>query len=130
MNAQHNGAWWALGGLGLLVLVDSGRRGSGNVRFSSVEDLERTNRGNGGRFFEPSVMQAFSSQIETQILPGNYFVTSERFPRVEGAAFPRRYTLRRATNNGAIQTIGGYQAFDSVQDALAAIPQPFGQDLP
>ncbi len=60
-------------------------------------------------------MRFFKSRILPTVYGGRYFVTSEQF----NSDTPRRYTVRRVEDNGAINTVGEFQAFPSSRAARA-----------
>lgn len=84
----------------------------------SIEDLTELNRQNGGCWFEPDTMSFFGTQIETEIIQGKYFVTSEQPPHG-----PRKFTLRSFDQKGRVNTVGEFCAYDDKDEALNAIPE-------
>ena len=122
-NLPHdNGSWLVFGGLGALAVAGMARgRGSRNAPFTTVAQVRDMNRSRGGSFFDKSVMDRFKSRVETpKLLPGGYFVTSEQFAATGGESYPRRYTLRKAQEDGAVQTVGRYMEFASRKQAVQA----------
>lgn len=72
----------------------------------------------GGHFFDASTMRFFSSRVIPRVLPvddGAYFVTSERYDSA-----PRLYTLRRAYDDGRIETVGEFQQYTNSAAAFKA----------
>ena len=118
---KDHGAVLALGGIGAFALAGMAmRQGSGNT-YQTVAQVRDKNRESGGSFFEKSIMDRFKSRIETpQVISGGYFVTSEKFIASGGGTYPRRFTLRRAMKDGAVQTVGTFMQFASKQQAVAA----------
>jgi len=88
------------------------------ARVCSIADLKRLNEQNGGCWFEPSTMRFFRGRIESGILRGRYFVSSEQFDDNT----PRKYTLRSFDDKGSVDTVGEFQAHRSKADAISAIP--------
>lgn len=78
----------------------------------------------GSHFFTPNAMRFFRSRMEidaVKVGDGRYmFITSEQFDEEA----PRLYTVRsaRLTKSGlwTIDTVGDFQAHETIDDALAA----------
>ena len=117
-----NGALLAIGGVGTFALAGMAiRRGSMNPSMQTVAEVRALNRSRGGSFFDKSIMDRFKTRIETpKLMSGGYFVTSEKFAPVGGGSYPRRFTLRKAMKDGAVQTVGRYMEFASKQQAVQA----------
>lgn len=87
-------------------------------KWKTIDDVIAANRRIGHHWFEPSTMRFFESTIETGILKGCYFVSSETGPdRKTG------YTLRVVRENGSVGTVGTFRAHKSVDDAKEALRQ-------
>lgn len=69
-------------------------------------------------WFEPGAMRFFGSKIESSLLKGEFFITSECC----GAGHPRLFSVRRATAEG-IATIGECQAYKTKADARDAVKE-------
>ena len=119
---HDNGSWLVLGGLGALAVAGMARSpGSRNAPPMTVAQVRKMNRSRGGSFFNKAVMDRFKSRIETpKLLPGGYFVTSEQFAASGGETYKRRYTLRKAKEDGAVETVGQYMEFASRKQAVNA----------
>ena len=65
------------------------------------------------QWFSPETMAWWDSRIETELLCGVYFITSERMGDLPG----RVYTIRRATGDRTIATVGEFGEYGSVEDA-------------
>lgn len=81
-----------------------------------IAELKKLNADNGGCWFEESTMRFFGTKIETDIINGKYFVSSEQPPHA-----PRNYSVRTFNEEGDIDTVGGFGAHDTKADALDAI---------
>lgn len=87
------------------------------MAFSSMAEIRRHNRATGHYFFEEGTMRFFRSKIVSrQPIAGRFFITSEQFD----ADAPRLYTVRRANDDGSIDTIGEFQQYETYQEARAA----------
>lgn len=93
-------------------------------KYKTVSEAKRLNVEKGQHFFDRATMRFFRSRIASGMLKGCYFVTSEQFDDNS----PRLFTLRYATDNGSIETVGEFQQFKSVAEAkefLAGLPVYF-----
>jgi len=72
----------------------------------TITQIEEANRRAGFNFFESETMRFFKCRIHQRVYSHGFFVSSEK-----GPDDIRRYTIRRANQNGSIETIGGFQHF-------------------
>jgi hypothetical protein len=86
---------------------------------TTLGELKALNKANGGCWFEPAEMRFFGTRIESEIIRGKYFVTSEQREHDT----PRKFSIRSFDDKGDIDTIGKFHSFNSKADAVAAIPQ-------
>jgi hypothetical protein len=82
---------------------------------TSIAELRELNERNGGCWFERGSMKFFGTRIESGIIRGRFFVTSEQPPH--GA---RKYSVRKFDNKGRIDTVGEFCGYSSRREALAA----------
>lgn len=85
-----------------------------------MDEVIEANEATGQNWFSQSTMDWFRSVIETPLIRGRYFVTSER-----DGDYPRRYTVRRVADDATIETVGEFQGYGTVASALldvAALP--------
>lgn len=88
--------------------------------YASIAEIKAANASIGAHFFEPATMRFFNSKIASRtVYGGRYFITSEQFVGSDHVAQPRMYTLR-ACYNGAIDTIGDFQQYRTIEEAKAA----------
>jgi len=83
-----------------------------------MSEVRDANREAGFHFFDPDTMRFFDSRIETRLIDGRFFVTSEKGP--DGV---RRFTVRRAMPDGTINTVGDFQGHATRRDAEARIEE-------
>jgi hypothetical protein len=78
---------------------------------------EASARSSQPHWFSESTMRFFDTRVETQGRPiaGYYFVTSDKAPGSE-----RRYTVRKANDDGTIETVGDFQQHDTYAEARTA----------
>jgi hypothetical protein len=85
--------------------------------YQNIRQIEYANTSAGHHFFDKSTMRFFRSKIASQsVINGRYFITSEQFD----ASSPRLYTIRVANDDGTIDTVGEFQAYETVQAAKRA----------
>jgi len=64
-------------------------------------------------FFDEKTMHFFNSEIETTLLVGDFFITSEK----RRSTGPKKFTIRRAKHDGRIDTISEFMEFDTLKEA-------------
>ena len=85
--------------------------------FRSMKLIKEANHINGFFFFEPRTMQFFNSQIHTiKPIHGCLFITSEQF----NYESPRLFTIRKANQDGSIESVSEFQEFETIEEANAA----------
>lgn len=89
--------------------------------FKTIADVKRRNDSSGKHWFSTSSMRFFRSAVESKLLHGRYFVSSEQFVDSEGSADPRLYTVRFVDDEASIETIGDFQGHPTLAAALSAI---------
>ena len=86
----------------------------------TINDVIRHNKDAGKFFFSPATMAFFNCEIESHLIDDTYFVTSERFDP-DG---DKLFTIREYNyTDGSIGTIGEFQEYDRLEDALLYINQ-------
>lgn len=73
--------------------------------FNSIEEIKALNEEAGHCFFSDNTMSFFNSKVYPAIYGGRYFVTSEK-QKSWSHSFPRLYSVRRANDDGTIDTVG------------------------
>lgn len=84
----------------------------------TLASVKAANRAAGYHFFDRATMRFFRSKIETGLHDGRYFITSEQFESSSGDKAPRMFTIRRAEPDGSIETVGEFNSYPSLADAL------------
>jgi len=83
------------------------------MEFSTMAEVIKANREAGQHWFSDRTMAFFKSKIESELINGRWFVTSEER---EGQ---RRYSVREVTGDDAyIHTVGEFWAYDTLAEAL------------
>jgi hypothetical protein len=91
---------------------------NGGKTVNTIKEAKAISKANGGHFFDPQAMRFFNSKIESELIEGRYFITSERYDLES----PKLYTIRRISNRGQIlDDLGEFQEFDTLHGALVAL---------
>lgn len=85
----------------------------------TMAEFRELNRVGGYHFFDRDTKLFFRSKIETDMLPGNRFVTSEQHVH-SGGTEPRLYTVRQGNPNGTVSTVGEFQQYATRAAAIKA----------
>jgi len=84
------------------------------LKSPTIGDVRFHNDRNGFCWFEKQTMSFFGSKIESSLLKGGYFITSEK--NFDGTK--RLYTIRKVNEDFSINTIGSFQQFTTKQLAI------------
>ncbi len=84
--------------------------------YLDMADVRAANAKVGGHWFDRGALRFFNSKLESKLIGGRFFVTSERME----LSYPKKYTVRRAEPNGDIETVGEFQGYHYRSDALQA----------
>jgi hypothetical protein len=79
----------------------------------NMAEVKAANKLAGQYWFSPATMQFFDSKIETELINGKYFITSEQGPH----QLARHYTIRVVNDDATIDTVGEFQAYSSLSVA-------------
>lgn len=85
--------------------------------FATLAEFKAAHKAADGHFFSRGAMLFFESRVESGLLKGGYFITSESY----GDGSPRFYQVRQVdpADLRNVETIGGhYEARDAAMDAL------------
>ena len=85
--------------------------------FKTLTEVKQENKAIGNYWFERSTMRFFNSVIESRLMADGFFITSERME----LNFPKRYTVRRAQEDGSIMTVGKFQGYSDLKLARIAV---------
>lgn len=83
----------------------------------TIAELQELNIANGGCWFSKDTIRFFRTRIESGILYGHYFISSEQ--REDDT--PRKFTVRSFDDEGGIDTIGEFHSHNSKADAIEAL---------
>ena len=93
------------------------------ARLPRIADARKANAATGRFFFSPDTLRFFNSEIESELMAGALFITSERPPESMRPAVwngERRFTLRAALASGDVATVGAFGAYPSKAKARKA----------
>lgn len=85
------------------------------MTYLNMEQVKRANEAAGQCWFSPATLRFFRCRVSSVLHGGRYFVTSERGPSYGAGRF---YTIREATTDGSISTVGEFQEFDTHNAAM------------
>lgn len=86
----------------------------------TMAEAKQANKNFGGHFFDRQAMRFFNSKIESELIEGRFFVTSERFDDNS----PKLFTIREIAPTGEmLSDVGNFQEFQTLADALVRIGQ-------
>jgi hypothetical protein len=84
----------------------------------NMKEAKAISKANGGHFFDAQAMRFFNSKIESELIDGKFFITSERYDMDS----PKLYTIRQISETGQIlDDLGDFQEFDTLHGALVAL---------
>lgn len=83
--------------------------------YFTIQQIKDANKSIGAHWFEPATMRFFHSHVSGPVI-ANMFVSSEK-----GPDNIRRYTVRRANDDGSIETVGEFRQYGTKRAAVNAI---------
>lgn len=86
------------------------------MTFQTMAEVKKANKAAGQFWFSPNTLRFFDSRIESELLGGEFFVTSEHRPGDR-----RKFSVRRVTPDAHIENVGEFYAYATLAAALKAI---------
>lgn len=86
------------------------------MTFKTMAEVRAANKAIGHHWFDADTMRFFNSRVESELINGRYFVTSEQF----SSADQRMFNVRRVEANGAVNTVDDFQGLATKQAAIDA----------
>jgi hypothetical protein len=80
--------------------------------YRHTDEIKAANKAHGNHWFDKETMDFFASRLYGSVHYGRYFISSEVPPHSR-----RRFTIRVASENGAIDTIGDFCQFATYKAA-------------
>jgi hypothetical protein len=95
------------------------------MSYLTIKAIKIANRQRGGHWFSAGDVAFFGSRVLPRVYGGHFFVTSERLKYVDPSTsarvtLKRLYTVRFASEDGSIDTVGEYQGYDTAGKAKYA----------
>lgn len=86
--------------------------------FANVDEVRKANKAINHHWFDRESMAFFNSQVigADKLINKRFFVTGEQFDEKS----PRLWSIRYAKPDGAVETYGEFQAYETRRDALSA----------
>lgn len=85
--------------------------------YATIAEIKAANKKNGYHFFDRDTLKFFGSLIDRSVYGGQYFVTSECG---WGTNYKREWTVRKANENGDIETVSELGEYSSLNVARNA----------
>lgn len=82
----------------------------------TISELKALNEKNGGCWFGKAEKRFFGTRIESGVIAGHYFITSEQPPHDR-----RKFTIRSFDAVGDVDTVGEFCAYNSASEARTAL---------
>lgn len=111
---------------------------SGKGPWQTMKQFRAANKAAGQHYFDADTMRFFDSRVESDIIGGRFFVTSEQFHPSAGPSTPRGYSVHVAWNNGHVGTVGefggmhhddprrGYATYEEAKRAAERLAEVIG----
>lgn len=93
------------------------------AKFNSVPDMKKTVKAAGSHFFDKDAMKFFNSKIETPLMSGSFFVTSEYRDDPAEKRYTPRYFTRGEDGSYTHHDIGEFNTLETLAEARAVIFQ-------
>ena len=87
-------------------------------QYNTITEIKEANKALGHHWFSTGTKRFFDSKIESRVLHGQYFISSEKIPGDK----ERKFTLRKALENGQIESMG-FHAFKTKVQAKNALKE-------
>ena len=95
----------------------------GYDEFTSIPAVKTAFKSAGSFWFSPGAMRFFNTKIESPLIAGRYFITSERYEIGEPKLFNVRMIVRHNDATLDIETIGEHMTYTSQQEAMNALEE-------
>ena len=73
--------------------------------FKTMADVRAANKALGNHWFDTETMKWWKTCIESSLIAGRYFITSEDEFALDGSVPKRIFAVRYANDNGSIETL-------------------------
>lgn len=93
----------------------------GYDEFTSIPAVKAAFNAAGSYWFSAGAMKFFNTKIESSLIGGRYFITSERYEAGEPKLFNIRKVVRESDGRLDIETVGEHMTYTTKQQALNAL---------
>jgi len=87
------------------------------MTFKNMDDVRAANARIRQKWFNPSSVKWFNSVVETELIDGEFFITSERMY----TDMEKTFTIRKVLPNGEIADLSKFQEFKTLEAAKDAL---------
>jgi hypothetical protein len=93
--------------------------------FTSIPAVKAAFSAAGSYWFTPGAMKFFNTKIESSLIGGRYFITSERYESGEPKLSNIRKIIRDMENTPSldIETVGEHMTYKTKQEAMNALEE-------
>lgn len=95
----------------------------GYDEFTSIPAVKAAFNSAGSFWFSPGAMKFFNTKIESSLIGGRYFLTSERYESGEPKLFNVRKVVRETNGSLEIETVGEHMTYTTKRQALEALEE-------
>jgi len=95
----------------------------GYDEFTSIPAVKAAFNAAGSFWFSPSTMRFFNTKIESSLIGGRYFITSERYESDQPKLFNIRMVVRNDDASLDIETVGEHMTYTTKQQAMNALEE-------
>ena len=94
--------------------------------FRTLADVRSRNAAQGLHFFDRGTMEFWKSSVESTLIRGRYFITSEDSWTMSGGPARRIFAVRYARDNGAMETLASFlpckeDALDFIREHISTV---------
>ena len=89
--------------------------------FTSIPAVKAAFNSAGSFWFSPGAMKFFNTKIESSLIGGRYFITSERYEIGEPKRFNVRKVVRESDGRLDIETLGEHMTYTTKHQAMVAL---------
>lgn len=83
------------------------------MTFKTMDDVRAANRAIKQQWFSGGAMKFFNSRVETELIRGRYFITSEMMYNDTD----KKFSIRAVKPNGEIEDISEFQEYATLEEA-------------
>lgn len=95
----------------------------GYDEFTSMPAVRAAFNAAGSKWFSKGAMKWFNSKVESSLIGGRYFITSERYETSDPKLFNIRKVVRESDGRLDIETVGEHMTYTTKQQALNALEE-------